>query len=192
MKTISPKQKKEQFKYTWWIGEQNFLSDTFFCCQQSFTKWSVNWFPSVISYVSLFTPGMRNKSFQNDMDNSKCVCHHQCVWACTWDRRTTPDPAALHVLLHCRWPFPSQLCRVISLLSATGLQVTHAHNEQWHHTSTGCRATSIALTECAERERRMIEILEKPADTVGSIILPNFLSETPQGIKSYMKEQSRN
>lgn len=44
------------------------------------------------------------------------------------------------------------LCTVVCLLSATSLQVTHAHNEQCHHTSTGCQATCKTLTDSAEME----------------------------------------
>ncbi len=59
------------------------------------------------------------------MHNTTCVC--VCVCVCEIDE--------LHQILQ-RCTCCSTvggyflLCRVISLLSATGLQVTHAHNEQ--------------------------------------------------------------
>ena len=74
-----------------------------------------------------------------------CVCITACVCE-QHECQTTANPAALHVGGY------FLLCCVISLLSAAALQVTHAHNEQWHHTSNGCLATSIAQPGCAERE----------------------------------------
>lgn len=82
--------------------------------------------------------------FQNQMPStgSCCFCKCVCVSVCMFWKISTLDPTVLVV---------SCFATSLVLLSATDLQVTHIHNEQWHHPSTGFPATKIAWAARAGR-----------------------------------------
>lgn len=104
-------------------------------------------------FSSIFSSWVKSSSFStkiNCFHNWKIKCTSQeavvfasvCVPVCMFWKISTLDCTVLVV---------SCFATSLVLLSATDLQVTHVHNEQWHHTSTCFPATKIAWAECAGR-----------------------------------------
>lgn len=115
----------------------------------SFTKWSENCSSHLLS---VFLHSFLERSLiiqQQRATQWVCllVCVFMCVRVCVTKRQILPVFAFGSIL-----GAYFLLCTVVCLLSATSFQVTHAHNEQWNHTSTGCQAASKTLTDSAEME----------------------------------------
>lgn len=127
----------------------NFFNITFLSSGKfHYVKWKLL-FPSVKCFSPLISGEIINHSTTtcNTVGMFTRVCFYVCTRVCVTKRQILPVFAFGSIL-----GAYFLLCTVVCLLSATSLQVTHAHNEQWNHTSTGCQATSKTLTDSAEME----------------------------------------